>query len=140
MRGTVRAAKAKGYAMFGNFDSPMELLDKGETLVACGPLQWEAPDEESVTVEVTITQKGQPVVGNSGQTSFSPANNEWMFPVPAQKELKPGLADATGRAFRVGSGVEAREWNQVVRLTRKDLGEEEVVEIVQEVIASQTSG
>jgi len=69
-----------------------------------------------VTISVSIVQRTDPaVVGNSGTTAFSPANNEWMF-LMAAGTLKPGTARAHGEAIPVGGGAPLNEWDQTVVL------------------------
>jgi hypothetical protein len=128
-----------------NFDSPMELRDKRRTLVACGPLNWDqitAAEANVVAVKFTIMQgppgQAREVQGDSRPgTSFGRDQDEWMFVVNANKQLNPGPASGHGELYNAQpAGAQPFfTWDVAVALTQRDISEEDIVAIVNSVIA-----
>jgi hypothetical protein len=112
--------------MKSNFDSPMALLDKRQTLEACGPLNWnEIPAAEANRVRVAfrITQgppgHQQHVDGDSDTVTFVRGLPEWMFEVDADKRLHPGPAGGHGELYSDVAGQQSPYfvWEVAITLT-----------------------
>ena len=128
-----------------NFDSPMELRDKRRTLVACGPLNWDqiaVNEADRVAVAFTIMQ-GPPgpaqrqVPGDSRPgLDFGRDQDEWMVVVNANKQLNPGPASGHGELYNAdpAGDVPFFIWDVAVTLTQRDIPEEDIVAIVEQVI------
>jgi hypothetical protein len=104
--------------MRSNFDSPMK-IDDG-VAKACGELGW-GPGEREAMVTITITQKGEKLVGTaSSPPSFDAPEDEWMLevsPSQANKKFKKGPAHASGIIHAVGDdGVSVFQWTQDIVL------------------------
>ena len=82
--------------MKARFDSPLQLTANGRKLKACGELDWNDPDSNTVIVTITVTQGGVVAAGTS--PPFARGTAEWMVdlrPNPGQK-FQDGQADANG--------------------------------------------
>jgi hypothetical protein len=134
--------------MKSNFDSPMALLNKRQTLRACGPLNWNeipAPEANRVKVVFTITQglRGNQtqVHGDSDPVEFGRELDEWMFEVDADKQLHPGPAGGHGALYSdlpaMNQPSPYFEWDVAITLTQRDIPEEDIEAIVRRVIAEQ---
>lgn len=104
--------------MRSQFDTPLKLKDG--VVEACGELDWEAGETEAI-VMVTITQRGEKVVGTaSSPPRFERSEEEWMLNVPptAHKKFKKGPAHAEGVIHATGGdiGVKQFSWHQEVEL------------------------
>ena len=103
--------------MRSNFDSPLGIEDG--VVKACGELDWEG-DETEAHVTITITQKGEKLVGTaSSPPSFDAPEREWMLEVrpQAHKKFKKGSAHAVGVINTIrGDGVDVFQWEQEVEL------------------------
>src|SRR5215213_6845203 len=96
------------------FDSPMKLEDG--VIEACGELDWSGGETEAI-VTITITQKGEKLVGTaSSPPSFEAPEDEWMLdvrPTQANKKFKKGPAHAVGIIHAVhGDTVDVFHWDQ----------------------------
>ncbi len=100
------------------FDSPMGVEDG--VAKACGELHWD-PGETEAIVTITITQKGEKLVGTAGSPpNFDAPEDEWMLEVrPSQsnKKFKKGPAHAHGIIHAVaGNTVKVFTWDQEIEL------------------------
>ena len=100
------------------FDSPMG-IEQG-VAKACGELDW-GSDETEAIVTITLTQKGEKLVGTaSSPPNFEAPEEEWMLevrPTDPHRKFKKGPAHATGTIHAIrGDTVEVFQWNQDVEL------------------------
>jgi hypothetical protein len=115
---SVRRETKEVQHMRSAFDSPMG-VDDG-VAKACGELDWD-PGETEAHVTITITQKGEKVVGTaSSPPNFEAGEDEWMLevrPSEAHKKFKKGPAHAVGVINAIkDDGVEVFHWEQEVEL------------------------
>ena len=111
--------------MRSQFDSPMGVEDG--VAKACGELGWEGAEVEAI-VTVTITQKGEKLVGTaSSPPNFDAPEDEWMLevtPTPSNKKFKKGPAHAHGIIHAIaGNTVNVFTWDQEIELD-PDAGDE----------------
>jgi hypothetical protein len=104
--------------MHSNFDSPLALEDG--VVKACGELEWAGGETEAI-VTITITQKGEKLVGTaSSPPNFDAPADEWMLevqPSQANKKFKKGAATAHGIIHAITDNtVEVFRWDQDVEL------------------------
>jgi hypothetical protein len=100
------------------FDSPMGVEDG--VAKACGELHWD-PGETEAIVTITITQKGEKLVGTaSSPPSFDAPEDEWMLevhPADANRKFKKGPAHAVGIIHAIrGNDVGFFQWTQEIEL------------------------
>jgi hypothetical protein len=100
------------------FDSPMGV--ENGVAKACGNLGWD-PGEVEAIVTITITQKGEKLVGTaSSPPNFEAPEDEWMLevhPADANRKFKKGPAHAVGIIHAIrGDTVDVLNWEQEVEL------------------------
>ena len=110
------ALATSAVAMWGNFDSPLNLMDGGQKIDAHGPLGWD-PDDASATVTFTITQGS---VSGSRTATYSPGASSWRLTITAAAggRFHSGTATASGTSVVTlsGGGTETYTWSQPVAL------------------------
>jgi hypothetical protein len=95
----------------------MFLIHDMEKIEACGPLQWNLPHDQpmSLRIHARFVQDGKTVTGHSQPKRFSPPAVEWMFFMETDGKLKPGQAFAHGKAVDTNGNV-VDEWDSLVRI------------------------
>jgi hypothetical protein len=104
--------------MRSNFDSPLGLEDG--VVKACGELEWAGGETEAI-VTITITQKGEKLVGvASSPPTFDAPEGEWMLevqPSEAHRKFKKGPATAHGIIHAIRDDtVDVFRWDQDIEL------------------------
>jgi hypothetical protein len=104
--------------MRSQFDSPMPVEDG--VAKACGELDWAGGETEAI-VTITLTQKGEKLVGTaSSPPNFEAPEDEWMLdvrPSKPNKKFKKGPAHAHGIIHAIrDDGVEVFQWEQEIEL------------------------
>jgi len=103
--------------MRGNFEDDQVLSTNGQTIEACGPIEWELPKDQNLKVRVNVdyTQNGDTRNGHSANDAFKPPDDEWMFVMNTSGDLQPGAAQA--HAVALGqNGAKVAEWSGTVTI------------------------
>ena len=104
--------------MRSNFDEKLRVEDG--VVSACGELVW-GPGETEAHVTVTISQKGEKLVGSAASPpNFEPQEKEWMLsvrPSDANRKFKKGAAHAVGVVHTIhGADIDVFHWDQDIEL------------------------
>jgi hypothetical protein len=105
--------------MVGKFDSTIYFKYGTNNLDVCGPIFWDIPADNGLTirVEVVLKQGNQTVSGVSAPPLFAPMDPEWMV-IIGTTALVPGTAIGKARALDA-QGHEVATWRSPVRIDRQ---------------------
>jgi hypothetical protein len=110
----------------GNFDRPPETLRRsgsGESVEACGPLDWDGDDQpaKTITIEHVHIQQGNVHAAENANSLIARGQSEWMVdnvPAAGSGRFQDGSADAAAKVEVVlEDGQVIREhWRETVEL------------------------
>jgi hypothetical protein len=110
----------------GNFDTPPDTLRRsgsGESVEACGPLDWDGDDRpaETITIEHVQIKQGNVHAEEHANSLIARGQKEWMVdkvPAKGSGRFQDGSADAEAKVEVVleGGHVIREHWSETVEL------------------------